>query len=103
MAKLASMPSMAVIDGLRGRLDFYQWCNLVICRSWPQQHIVTRAPGVQEAQRSFTYVNQASTELPANVVESWQWLANQSNMTWRDWLNRAYLGGTLTAPGQPPL
>jgi hypothetical protein len=103
MATIASLPSRAVIDGLRGRLDFYQWCNLTIVRSWPCMHITKRAPAVVTAQQTFAYVHSQTRSLPANVVESWQWLANQSNLTWRDWMARAYLGGTLTTPGQPPI
>lgn len=103
MAVLASMPSRAVIDGLRGVLDFYQWCDLVICRSWPRMRITERAPAVVSAQDRFSYIMQVSQDLPANVVESWHYLADQSNLTWRDWLLRAYLGGTLTAPGMPTI
>lgn len=103
MAVLSSMPSRAVIDGLRGVLDFYQWCDLVICRSWPRMHITERAPAVVSAQQRFSYIMQISQDLPANVIESWYYLADQSNLTWRDWLLRAYLGGTLTAPGMPPI
>lgn len=103
MAKVATAPSRAVIDGLRGVLDFYDWCGLHIIRAWPRQHIKTRAPGVVAAQQVFAYAHLMSTTLPANVVQSWQFLASKSNLTWRDWLARAYIGGTLTAPGLPPI
>lgn len=103
MAVIASLPSRAVIDGLRGVLDFYEWCGLHIVRSWPQQHIKKRAPGVVTAQQTFAYAHLLSSTLPANVVETWQDLASKSNLTWRDWMARAYVGGALTAPGQPPL
>jgi len=103
MAVIGALPSRAIIDGLRGVLDFYKWCGLSIVRSWPRQHIKKRAPGVIAAQQTFAYAHLMSSTLPANVVESWHYLANQSNLTWRDWLARAYVGGKLTAPGQPPL
>jgi hypothetical protein len=103
MAVIASLPSQAVIDGLRGVHDFYEWCGLVIVRSWPRQHVKERASGVVAAQQAFAYAHQVIPDLPAEVVESWQYLADQSNLTWKDWLLRAYLGGTLAAPGMPPV
>jgi len=94
---------MAVIDGLRGKLDYYNWCGLCIVRSWPRMHIKERAPGVVTAQQVFAYAHHTASTLPANVVETWQELASKSNLTWKDWLARAYVGGTLTAPGMPPI
>jgi len=103
MAVLASIPSQAVIDGLRGSIDFYERLGTVCARSWPRWKIKTRAPAVVEQQVIFTYASQVPQTLPAKVIETWQYLASQSNMTWRDWLIRAYVGGTLTAPGMPPV
>jgi len=103
MAKIAAMPSMAVIDGFRGYLDFYQWCDLVIVRKWPRTNRDSLTPATIAAQKPFAYLNQQLPSLPAEVRESWEWLADQSNLTWRDWANRAYIGGTLAAPGLPPV
>lgn len=103
MALIKAMPSQAVISGLRGVLDFYEYCNLVIVRSWPRMRIKERAPGVVAAQSGLAYASNMYSDLPAHVVQSWEFLADQSNLTARDWLIRAYLGGTLTAPGQPPM
>lgn len=103
MAVLSSIPSQAVIDGLRGRLDFYERLGTVCARRWPRWKLTRRAPAVVEQQIIFTYATKIHHTLPANVVETWQDLARQSNLTWRDWFIRAYVGGTLTAPGMPPL
>lgn len=100
MATIAALPSRAIIDGLRGCIDFYEIRGKACVRSWPRWKIVRRAPDVQTQILIFTYANQVSVTLSAEVVASWKWLAEQSNMTWRDWLNRAYLAGTLAAPGK---
>lgn len=103
MAKIGAMPSRATIDGLRGALDYYTRDGQTVVRSWPRWKLPERAPAVKQQTIVFTYANQVSITLSADVVASWKWLADQSNLTWRDWLIRAYLGGTLTAPGLPPI
>lgn len=103
MAKIGAMPSLATIDGFRGVLDYYVRDGQAIVRSWPQWKIPHRASAVQAQNQIFSYANQASVNLSSEVVASWKWLAAQSNLTWRDWLNRAYIGGTLAAPGEPPI
>lgn len=103
MAKIGALPSLATIDGFRGIIDYYECRGIPCVRRWPRWKIPERSPGVQAQNAIFTYANQVSITLPDHVVASWKWLAEQSNMTWRDWLNRAYLAGSLTAPGQPPL
>jgi hypothetical protein len=103
MAKIKALPSSATIDGLRGALDFYEWLGIPTVRKWPRSKLGERSTAVQAQNAIFAYVNHTSLTLSPQVIASWHWLASQSNLTWRDWLNRAYLGGTLTAPGMPPL
>jgi len=103
MALLAAMPSQDVIDGLRGSVDFYRWCNLVIARSWPHYTPENMTARTKAQATAFAYLLSQTNSLPAHVVESWEWLASQSKLAWRDWMARAYLGGTFVAPGQPPL
>jgi len=103
MAVLASLPSGAVIDGHRGKIDYYLWLGLPCVRRWPRWKLPERSPAVKAQTLAFTYVNNLQKELPAHVVETWREMASQSNLTWKDWLLRAYLGGTLTAPGMPPV
>lgn len=103
MAVLASLPSMAVIDGHRGRLDFYNCRGIHCVRRWPRWKLTERSEAVKKQTQAFTYANNLQKELPANVIETWKEMASQSNLTWKDWLLRAYLGGTLTAPGMPPV
>jgi hypothetical protein len=103
MAKIGAMPSMAIIDGFRGVIDYYERDGVACVRSWPRWKLTKRAPAVEAQTLKFAYANAAALALPAYVIATWQFLAKQSNLTWRDWLVRAYLGGTLTAPGMPPL
>lgn len=103
MAVLSSIPSQAVIDSLRGRLDFYERQGTVCARRWPRWKLTKRAPAVVEQQIIFTYAKKSAPLLSPEVIATWQYLAAQSNLTWQDWLVRAYVGGTLTAPGMPPL
>lgn len=101
MAKVEAMPSRAVIDGLRGVIDFYEWRGIACVRSWPRYAPSSQTKATKTSAGAFAYVQSQTNTLPANVVESWRWLASQSNLTWRDWMARAYMGGTLAAPGEP--
>ena len=100
MAKVDALPALAVFWGVRGSLDFYQWRGINVVRRWPRYGPSSQTQATKLAQGAFAYVHSQTSILPANVVESWQWLASQSNLTWRDWMARAYVGGTLAAPGE---
>lgn len=102
MAKLKSMPSQDVIDMCRGVLDFYRWCELVIVRAYPQWTLTQRAPAVVAAEAIFSYARHTAPSLPQHVIQTWQDLADRSNLTWIDWLTRAYIAGTLESPQTAP-
>lgn len=95
MAKIAQMPSQAIIDSFRGYLDFYKWCDLNIVRKWPRAPGRSRAPAVVAAQVPFAYVNQQASELPGYVIDTWKAMAQSGGLTWKDWMNRAYISGTF--------
>lgn len=101
MAKVEAMPSRAVIDGLRGKIDFYRWNGIACVRKWPRFKPTSMTEASKAHQPAFRYISQSTPLLSSEVVESWRWLADQSNLTWRDWLTRAYLGATLAAPKEP--
>jgi len=101
VAKLDVMPAQDLIDGFRGVLDFYRWCDLVIVRHWPRYTRRPPSPQMKAAQDRFAYVNYVASTLPAAVVDTWKWMASAGGLTWKDWLNRCYLSGTFSGKDKP--
>lgn len=102
MAKIAAMPSMAVVDSLRGKLDFYKWCGLTIVRKWPKSPGRSRNPNVVAAQGPFIYINKIARFLPDTIHEAYQVLAQDSAFSWKDWLNRLYINASIRDHLIPP-
>lgn len=92
MARLDALPSIDIIHGFKGILDFYLWKGLPCVRSWPrmtkaQQSPATIAAGVLFGQILKSYRLLADTVLAAFREEA----ANQPR-TARDLMVAAVLG-----------
>jgi hypothetical protein len=94
MAKIIAMPSKDVIDGFRGVVDFYRWCDLVIARKWPHAPDRARSEPVQISGAYFAYINQHATTIDEYTINALNDMASQSKMTWKDWLVSLYLSGS---------
>lgn len=93
MALIAQMPSKDIVNSLRGVLDFYTWCNLNIVRKWPRAPERGRNENVLATGARFSYINKLASTLPENVIDTYQWLADKTGLTWKDWLTRNYISG----------
>jgi len=102
MALIKQMPSKDIVDGFRGVLDFYTWCNLNIVRSWPKAPGRKRAPGVAAAGATFAYINQLASTLPEEVIEPYKELAIGTGLTWKDFLCRLYINASIEDFPVPP-
>ncbi len=91
MAKIAAMPSMDIVNSLRGVLDFYVWCNLVIVRKWPKAPDRSRNDLVMSTAEKFKYVNQAASTLTADIIQPYKDIASQTGLSWKDWMTRLYI------------
>jgi hypothetical protein len=90
MAIISEMPSEAIIGRLRGTLDFYQWCNLCIVRTWPRSPSRTRSIPCALAGQQFAYINKQASSLPPDLIQAYKSLATGTHMTWKDWATRLY-------------
>jgi len=102
MAKVGAMPGKDIVDALRGKLDFYTWCNLNIVRSWPRAPGRNRAPAVVATQGPFSYINKMASTLPADVIAPYKTLADGSGLAWKDFLVRYYINGSINEFMYPP-
>ncbi|MBA7588244.1 hypothetical protein ES708_30297 [subsurface metagenome] len=93
MATLKAMPAESVIGKLRGVLDFYYWCDLVIVRSWPRPPSRPRAGDVASAEAQFGYIAKQTPVLTPTDLTAYQDMVEDSAFSWRDFMTRLYVNG----------
>lgn len=93
MAKPDKMPQQAIIDGMKGLIDYYYWKGVAVARRWPRYF--ARTPSPQEAvnQADFAYINKLYSTLPAIVLQGLIDHAKGTTQVPKDYLVRAYLKG----------
>ena len=102
MAKLNALPAQDVVDGFRGVLDFYTWCNLNIVRKWPKSPGRNRSEAVVATQKPFAYINKMADPLPETCVQPYRQLALGTGLSWKDYLVRLYINGSIRFHLIPP-
>ncbi len=100
MAKISGLPNRDVIDMLAGTIDYYAYLGIPCARKWPVKHFPPTS-AEKEHWGPFRYVNQVAKELPPKVVHQWTPMIEDTYLTWKDMLNRAYLGHTFNPPYLP--
>lgn len=98
MAKLARLPSLGIIAGFRGTLDFYEDRGLFIVRSWPRGKALGLAPGTVAQQPLFIRASRLKKYIsqPVSIAARRYTLGGSS--TWADIMTRAYYGKEIANP-----
>lgn len=102
MAIITRMPSRNIVNALRGVLDFYTWCDLVIVRKWPRAPERSRNPAVMATAARFMDVNKLAPDLTETVTDAYKEIASQTGLTWKDWMTRLAIAGTSHVNLVPP-
>ena len=101
MAILDTMPAAPVVHGLRGVLDYYTWCDMVIVRKWPQWRGIRRTPAVQAQWPHFSFVSRAAKYLGKDIKDTAYHLGSGTGHTWKDLVISLYLtGDRITDPNE---
>ena len=95
MAKLTALPSQAIIDGLKGKLDFYYWMGIPVVRSWPRSPGKRRAPAVEAQWEAWTTASRIWNLLDDEIRQAYIQTSHGTNLTGRDLAMKAYLSGYL--------
>ena len=93
MAKLLVLPEQAIIDGFKGKIDFYQWLGLPVARKWPRSPGHNRSPAVQAQWDTFIDANQLWSQLSPEVQAAYNDLATGTDLTGKDFFVRSYISG----------
>lgn len=93
MAVLKVLPSQAIIDGYKGKIDFYLWRGIPVARKWPVWR--KRAPTAPEKanQDDFMLINQEAIKMPLEFIEAYKALAQGTPFTWKDLMVRSFMRG----------
>jgi len=98
MAKLKVLPHQAIIDGLKGKIDFYIWMGIPVARSWPRSPGHDRAHAVEAQWSAFTYASQSWLTVSAEIRQAYLNMATNTGLTGRDMFMRGYISGLYTYP-----
>ena len=108
MAKLAALPSLDIISGFRGVIDYYvnfQTCPVETgevgtpcARRWPRSPGHRRAPAVEAQWDNFTFAAQNWNNLSPEIQAAYEAMATGSALSGRDMFARSYLKGLFTYP-----
>ena len=92
------MPHEAIIDGFKGKVDYYFYMGIPCARSWPRSPGKRRAPSVEAQWPLFTYAAREWNNLSTAVQDAYRQLATNSGLSGRDMQVRAYISGLYRYP-----
>lgn len=94
MSRLEALPERAIIDGFKGKIDFYLWKDIPCARRWPKKPSMPRSPGVIDGQQLFAHTAQLATQLSPSVIAAFEEMAQEIPLTWKDLFFKAYINGS---------
>ncbi|MBA7538140.1 hypothetical protein ES705_30414 [subsurface metagenome] len=97
MAKLTAMPHQAIVDGLKGTIDFYLWRGIPVARKWPRSPGPRRAPAVEAQWEAWSYASRIWSLMDDETKQSYIATSAGTNLSGRDLAVKAYLSGYLKA------
>lgn len=100
MGKITVLPHEAIIDGFKGKVDFYVYMEVPCFRKWPKSPGKMRAPAVMAQWEAFAYAAAEWNNLDEYVRRQYEIMAGDSGLSARDVFTRSYLSGIYRAP--PP-
>lgn len=98
LAKIKVFPAQHIIDGLKGKLDFYIHDGQPCVRRWPRPPTGERSPGVKEGWEPFTTASKLWAQLSPSVQDAYTKMAASSGLNGRDLQIRGYLTGMYRYP-----
>jgi len=98
LAIIKEMVGKKIIDGFKGKLDFYYQNGLCICRSWPRNQGTSQTPASVAQQPMFTYVARLWSQASPFVMQAYDDMAHACGLHKKDWFTRGYYGKIYRYP-----
>ncbi|MBA7534041.1 hypothetical protein ES705_26287 [subsurface metagenome] len=92
------MPSQAVISGFKGKIDYYLWRGIPVCRKWPRSPGKKRSAAVEAQWPAFTAASQLWTSLSEDVQDAYRAMSQGSGMSGRDIFTKSYISDIYGYP-----
>ena len=93
MVKLGALPNRDIIDGFKGKVDFYIYKNTAVARKWPRWNKREPHPAEKANQDLFAYINKLAAAYPPYLRKQWVRMAQGTPLTWKDLFVKAYMKG----------
>ncbi|GAH45056.1 unnamed protein product, partial [marine sediment metagenome] len=84
LAKLTKLPEQAIIDGFKGKLDFYVHNTIPCVRKWPRSPGKRRSPAVEARWPIFAWAAANWDSLSDAMRLAYEETASEVFMTGRD-------------------
>jgi len=101
MAKLVNMPSLAIIDGFKGIVDYYVYMGLPCARRWPHSPGKKRAPDVEAQWPAWTNATRLWMQLSPFIQDAYKQLAAGTYISGYEWFIRGYISGIYHKEAPP--
>lgn len=108
MAKLKVLPALAIIDGFKGKVDYYinyqtsdpalRGEGIPCARMWPRSPGHRRAPAVEAQWAKFAYISGKWLTLSNEIQDAYREMASGTGLSGRDMFTRGYLSGLYRYP-----
>lgn len=95
MAKLKNLPALAIINGFKGKIDFYVHRGINCARKWPRSPGRKRAPAVEAQWSTFRYATKAWVYLSPEVQDAYRQNARGTSLSGRDLFIKGYITGYI--------
>ena len=92
MAKLLNLPSLQIIKGFRGKIDYYVHDGVPCARKWPTKGRVTQTPASLATAQVFAYIQHYTATLEPLLRIFATMAAADAPSTWRDITLVSYYG-----------
>ena len=98
MAIIKEMVGKKVIDGFRGKVDFYYYMGIPVARKWPRSQGKSQTPASIAQWPMFTYASRGFITISPFVREAYFSIARDCGLHAKDWFMRGYLTGIYKYP-----
>lgn len=95
LATISKLPSLEIINGFKGVIDFYVCRGQPCARSWPRPPQWPRAPAVQSTINIFRVASALFPGISETVRQAYKEMAGSTKLTDKDMFFRGYISGTL--------
>lgn len=101
MAKIRKLPNSKIIDGFKGKVDFYLYMGVPCARKWPRSQGKSQTPASVAQWPMFTYVQRLRPHVSPFVRQAYYDLARDCGLHVWDWFMRGYYGEIYRYPTEP--